>query len=503
MGEGRADVATLQIVADGTSRRSVADDDAFGSHRTLSSRGSGVTGEGCKFSFFSATEPKFSYTDLAMINPSDHVALGEEIARLAGRVNVANQRLLACIRQFDVSEGWHRQGALSCAHWLTWRIGIDPGAAREKVRVARALGGLPEIDRVFGEGRLSYAQVRAVTRIATPENEARVLEIALAATGAQLERICRGFRRATDADREHATDRRVRARALGDGLVRLEVVLSSDEAELVMSALTAGRKALSPGAAEAEDDATGWPSRSAGTGPCPAPGASAADVLVHMASGFLARGNGDAGLHPADGPRGEVVLHVDQDLVSQDRTIAATLADGTHVSAETLRRVACDGGLVVAVSDAQGNVLDVGRRTRSIPAAIRRAMMLRDRHCRFPGCANQAFLHGHHVHHWIHGGTTSLDNLLTLCSFHHRQVHEGGFELRFTKAGDVEAWSPDGKRLPAVPVVRPDPGVSEWIEGRWDSGDAGLPVSDGAFPMPMWDGEPVDYGACVDALLRA
>jgi len=452
---------------------------------------------------FLITELTFSYTDLIMINPSDHVALGEEIARLAGRVNVANQRLLACIRQFDVSEGWHRQGALSCAHWLTWRIGIDPGAAREKVRVARALGGLPEIDRVFGEGRLSYAQVRAVTRIATPENEARVLEIALAATGAQLERICRGFRRATDADREHATDRRVRARALGDGLVRLEVVLSSDEAELVMSALTAGRKALSPGAAEAEDDATGWPSRSAGTGPCPAPGASAADVLVHMASGFLARGNGDAGLHPADGPRGEVVLHVDQDLVSQDRTIAATLADGTHVSAETLRRVACDGGLVVAVSDAQGNVLDVGRRTRSIPAAIRRAMMLRDRHCRFPGCANQAFLHGHHVHHWIHGGTTSLDNLLTLCSFHHRQVHEGGFELRFTKAGDVEAWSPDGKRLPAVPVVRPDPGVSEWIEGRWDSGDAGLPVSDGAFPMPMWDGEPVDYGACVDALLRA
>ena len=101
-----------------------------------------------------------------MINSSDRVALGEEIARLAGRVNVANQRLPMCVRQFDASEGWHRQGAQSCAHWLTWRIGIDPGAAREKVRVARALGVLPAIDRVFGEGRLSYAQVRAVTRIA-------------------------------------------------------------------------------------------------------------------------------------------------------------------------------------------------------------------------------------------------------------------------------------------------------------------------------------------------
>ena len=287
--------------------------------------------------------------------------------------------------QFDAAEGWHRQGAQSCAHWLTWRIGIDPGAARERVRVARALAVLPAIDRVFGEGRLSYVQVRAVTRIATPENEARVLEIALAATGAQLERICRGFRRATEADREHAADRRVRARALGDGLVRLEVVLSSDEADLVMQALAAGRKTLSPGAAEAEDDVTASSARAAGSDPCPAPRATAADALVHMASGFLARGKGDAGADVTDGPRTEVVLHVDQDLVSHDHTIGATLVDGTHVSAETLRRVACDGGLVVAVSDAQGNVLDVGRRTRAIPAAIRRAMMLRDRHCRFPG----------------------------------------------------------------------------------------------------------------------
>jgi len=326
---------------------------------------------------------------------------------------------------------------------------------------------------------------------------------ALAATGAQLERICRGFRRATEADREHAADRRVRARALGDGLVRLEVVLSSDEADLVMQALAAGRRALSPGAGEHEDDVTAAPARHAGSGPRPAPRASAADVLVHIASGFVACGNDDAGPHLTDGPRAEVVLHVDQDLVSNDHTIGATLVDGTHVSAETLRRVACDGGLVVAVSDGQGNVLDVGRRARAIPAAIRRAMMVRDRHCRFPGCANRAFLHGHHVHHWMHGGATSLDNLLTLCAFHHRQVHEGGFELRFTNAGAVEAWAPDGKRLPAVPVVHPDPGVSEWIEGRWNSRDGGRPDSDGAFPMPMWDGEPVDYGAWVDALLRA
>lgn len=435
-------------------------------------------------------------------SPDDHVALGEEIARLAGRVNVATHRLLACVRMFDVSEGWHRQGAQSCAHWLTWRIGIDPGAAREKVRVARALGTLPAIDGVFGEGRLSYAQVRAVTRIATRENEHRVLEIALAATGAQLERICRGFRRATEADKEQAADRQVRARTLGDGLVKLEVVLSADEAELVMQALTAGRRALSGAARASEDDGQVARGRVGGAEPSPAPRATAADALVHMVSAFLAQEDHGAGASISDGARGEVVLHVDQDLVSDDRTLAATLGDGTRVSAETLRRVACDGGVVVAVSDPHGQVLDIGRRTRAIPAAIRRAMLLRDRHCRFPGCANRAFLHGHHVQHWMHGGRTSLDNLLTLCSFHHRQVHEGGFELRLTGSGDVEAWAPGGKRLAAVPAVQPEPGVFEWTDGGWDARDGGRPDGDGTFPLPMWDGEPVDYGACVDALIR-
>ena len=437
-----------------------------------------------------------------LASPDDHIALGEEIARLAGRVNVATHRLLACVRLFDVSEGWHRQGAQSCAHWLTWRIGIDPGAAREKVRVARALGTLPAIDRVFGEGRLSYAQVRAVTRIATPENEQRVLEIALAATGAQLERICRGFRRATEADKEHAAERQVRARTLGDGLVKLEVVLSADEAELVMQALTAGRRALSGASRASEDDGQAARGRVGGPEPFPAPRATAADALVHMVSAFLAQEDDGAGAPITDGPRGEVVLHVDQDLVSDDRTLAATLGDGTRVSAETLRRVACDGGVVVAVSETQGQILDIGRRTRAIPAAIRRAMLLRDRHCRFPGCANRAFLHGHHVQHWMHGGRTSLDNLLTLCSFHHRQVHEGGFELRLTNSGDVEAWAPSGNCLAAVPAVQPEPGVFEWTDGGWDAHDGGRPDSDGALPLPMWDGEPVDYSACVDALIR-
>jgi len=446
----------------------------------------------------------------------DDIALGEEIARLAARLNVASHRMLACVRAFDAAEGWHRQGAQSCAHWLTWRIGLNPGAAREKVRVARALGALPAIDRVFAEGRLSYAQIRAVTRIATPENEERVVDIALAATGAQLERICRGFRKATDADQVHAAERSVRARVLGDGLVRLEVVLAADEAELIMKAIGTARDHLSPqatagGAIRGADVAPGVPERSQVPGAsreARAPRASAADALVHLASTFVAhdtadrdRDGGAPGVASA-APPAEVVIHVGPELTAAaDGALVATLEDGTNVSAETLRRVACDGGVVVAATDPTGQVLDVGRRTRAIPSAIRRAMLMRDHHCRFPGCTNRSFLHGHHVIHWLHGGRTALTNLVTLCSFHHRQVHEGGFEISLTKDMQVKVWTPAGHPLPATPTLTPDPFTADWLTGQWDHRDGSPPTADGPVPPPLWDGEPVDYEACVDALL--
>src|SRR5512140_1520644 len=100
--------------------------------------------------------------------PSDPERLGDEIGRMAAQIDAATHRLLTCIRRFDESGEWARQGATSCAHWLNWRIGLDDGAAREKVRVARALGGLPRIDDALRRGVISYSKVRAMTRVATP-----------------------------------------------------------------------------------------------------------------------------------------------------------------------------------------------------------------------------------------------------------------------------------------------------------------------------------------------
>jgi hypothetical protein len=420
--------------------------------------------------------------------------LGDEIARLAARVNVVNHQLLAHIRRFDESEAWFRQGAMSCAHWLTWRIGLDRGAAREKVRVARALGSLPRIDAAFAAGRLSYSQVRAITRVATPENEQNILDVSLAATGAQLERICRGIRTATEPEKEMATERQVRARVLGSGLVKLELVVSADEADLVIQAIERARDVITPPKPAAVDGATDHTKPPAALRP------SAADALIHIASAALESGGGDLDTPAPD--RCQVVIHVDRTLTAPDATLSARLEDGTPVSAETLRRVCCDGGVVAAVVDQQGAILDVGRRTRAIPTAIRRALWIRDQGCRFPGCMNQRYVHGHHVQHWLHGGPTSLDNLVLLCSFHHRLLHEASFTLTRLPDGEVEVRTPQGALLPSHPTLTADPGIVEWAggEAEW-TGDPDEPEVDEWTTMPGWDGERMDLDWVVSSLV--
>src|SRR5262249_46520556 len=139
--------------------------------------------------------------------------LGDEIAELSAHLDAATARLLALIREFDARGGWNT-GFRSCAHWLSWRVGLDPGAARERVRVARALGTLPLLGQALGRGELSYAKVRALTRVATPETEARLLAVGRAGTAAHVERIVRGWRR---GDRK-AEAREAKQRHISPGL---------------------------------------------------------------------------------------------------------------------------------------------------------------------------------------------------------------------------------------------------------------------------------------------
>ena len=443
------------------------------------------------------------------------VALGDRIAELSARISAATWELLSLIRQFDERYGW--AGCTSCAEWLGWRTGLAPGAAREHVRVARALADLPKLSDAMRRGKVSYSKMRAVTRVATPETEDDLLNVALSGTAAHVEKIVRGWRR-VDRLAEQAEDRRrhetrsLRTWVDEDGMVVIRGRLSPEVGAVVRRALEAAcdqargaAAAVAPGAV-ADGDAA--PAAEAEAPSLAQRQADALGVIAECAlSGGLDRGTA--------GDRYQVVVHVDADALTEARDIpeapdvpagtsaTASLvpvrrgasqemravdirredrggpshrspepcpgppsaastptvrgqtvleeAGGIHISAETARRLACDAATVVMQHGSGGEVLDVGRRTRTISPALRRALHARDRRCRFPGCRNVR-VDAHHIRHWADGGATALDNLVLLCRRHHRAVHEGGFRVRLDAAGDVEFFRPDGRPLPEAPT---------------------------------------------------
>ena len=358
--------------------------------------------------------------------------LGDEIATLSAQVDVAIARLLTLIREFDDRQGW-RIGFRSCADWLAWRVGLDLGAARERVRVARALGGLPLLAAAIGRGEISYAKARAVTRVATRHTEARLLAIARTATAAQVERFVRGWRAEDpDADRREA-GRRHESHALHvhhdeTGMVVIHGRLDPEAGALFMRALEAAEDALYRQSKPVAPKA-------------PTPPQQRADALALVAEAAL-RHELDPG---APGERYQVVLHVDAPAES------AKLEDGTHVSAETSERLSCDASRTVMRHDAEGRAIEVGARTRTVPPAMRRALLHRDQVCRFPGCGLR-FVQAHHIRHWAHGGPTTLSNLVLLCRYHHRAVHEEGFHITRLENGILGFLRPDGQRLLEVPT---------------------------------------------------
>ena len=174
--------------------------------------------------------------------------LGDEIAELSAHLEAATAHLLDLIREFDAGNGWNT-GFRSCAHWLAWRVGLDLGAARERVRVARALGSLPRLTEALSRGELSYAKVRALTRVATPETEERLLAVGRAGTACHVERIVRGWRRVDQTAEARETTRRHTSRSLHvyqdeDGMVIVRGRLTPEAGAALMQALSAARESL-------------------------------------------------------------------------------------------------------------------------------------------------------------------------------------------------------------------------------------------------------------------
>ncbi len=481
--------------------------------------------------------------------------------------------LIEVIGAFDRAEGWGRQGALSCAHWLTWRIGLSPITAREKVRVARALPKLLLVAARFREGTLSYSKVRALTRVAEPATEALLIDIADATTASQLERVCGRHQAALSAAAAadnpvaRAHRRHLRAQFTDDGWYDLKVHLAPEEGAQLDAAIDAATERLRKEAGTPEDAGRNHPrpTRVDGLLHLLGAGSTPAEVVLHVSPGDLVKptkptkptkaaepskepsqesneGLADAVVvGPAGGEQSPVKREPapsrvaaseanrnqaspselpspdpcspppgtpsggasDHGAARQDsscgdlplasrhgscccasfavETLGATPPpcpsgdDGTQVSAEssaaavglleraevpvlraTARRLACDAAVVEMAGDADGNPLDVGRRTRKVPPALLRALRRRDEgRCRFPGCSHSRWLHAHHIEHWADGGATRLGNLVLLCSFHHALVHEGGFDLGLDEVGDIIVHDPLGRPIAAAPPLGP------------------------------------------------
>src|SRR5262245_39281667 len=185
--------------------------------------------------------------------------LGDEIAELSAHLDAATARLLDLIREFDARGGWSN-GFRSCAAWLSWRVGFAPGAVREHVRVARALGTLPLLAQAFGRGELSYSKVRELTRVAAPETEERLLAVGRGGTAEHVERIVRGWRRIDAKAEAQQAIRQHTARALHvypdeDGTVKIRGRLAPEVGALLLKALDAARESLYQRQREQEPDA--------------------------------------------------------------------------------------------------------------------------------------------------------------------------------------------------------------------------------------------------------
>jgi hypothetical protein len=376
-------------------------------------------------------------------NDVDHIeSLADAIVTLFAHVHAATYRLLVMIAEFDDLHGWEREGHKDCARWLAFRTGIELHAAREKVRAARALAGLPAISASMSRGELSFSKVRALTRVATPETEAELLELSRGATASQTERLVRGWKLGSRIDEDERERLRHDSRTFSvfvdeEGMYVVQGRLTPEVGAALMRAVEAASDALSDegrnqDAAHLRADAVGLLAERA------------------LAAGFAGE---DAPVSGTRAERYQVVLHVDPETLTTSGGLGRSeLEDGTRVTAETSQRVACDASVVELRQGKDGSVLDVGRKTRTISPALRRALEARDRGCRFPGCELR-FTDAHHVKHWGDGGRTSLENCVLLCRHHHRLVHEGGWRVAWWGVGKPVFFGPSG---------------GTFFDGRWE-----------------------------------
>lgn len=477
-------------------------------------------------------------TDLFPPQAWGNDAVEDAMVALYGQVSAAQCQWLCWVAANEASRGW--EGTPAMASVLGYRCGMPTREARRTVALARRLQEMPKIRTAFFEGKLCYAQVLAMARVATPEIEDELIHLARVATGPMLERALRKYRWLLVSHSEAAQNEAAllgrEARGLAysfdeEGFFHLSGTFCAEAGLVIEAALRQVAAELKEEAAALEhpDSPTEttqrpWEARQADallaicesvrdTERTARPGAARQEVVVHVDAALL------SGAEPQEEP-GEVAGESAGEEHGQEpgeearqepgeliREHARCELEGAEapLAPESARRITCDATVVAIVEDADGQPLSVGRRTRSIPGHIRTALQSRDQGCVFPGCGATRYVEGHHIVHWAKGGETSLSNLLSLCWAHHVLLHEGGYRIVVGEPGRFAFLRPDGSEVgarsddeedeegegkPEVTyvaqlgfAVEPKDTLCQYSGGRMNLGDviAGLYCQDGRF----------------------
>ena len=460
--------------------------------------------------FAAISPPADAAASPAELRPVPLERVEAQICELAGHLAAATCRFLVLLADFDARRGWASWEMGSCAQWLSWKCQMSSGTAREHVRVARALRDLPVIRARFAAGRLSYAKVRALTRIATAATEAGLAGLAGPMTANQLERFARAHRRVTRAgDAGARVRRRLAWRVEEDGSLSGTFRLPPLAGAVLLKALRAACADL------AGDPRAGVPAETPAAPDTSAVRTSSdlADGLVAVAESFLAgkvAGADDAEVY-------QVVVHAGAGVLTEPAAPAAAAAapagvsaetpaarervpgdpadparchveDGPAISVSTAQMIACTAALSWMTHGDAGAVLALGRRRRRPSSVIRRAARERDHgRCRYPGCESRR-VDLHHIQHWINGGRTDLENLISLCPWHHKAVHDRGYLITAPPGGGFAFYRPDGTPLPSSPPL-PGPGG-----GIGTAHDADITPDT---IIPPWYGERLDLNHAI------
>ena len=376
-------------------------------------------------------------------------AIEEVVGQMHGISNASMRVLLAGVVELDQREAWAADGARSMAMWLEMRQGLGHATAHQWVRVARGLVFCPTLAATFEAGHLSWDQlVAAIDLVAFGASAEDVVAVdAVGRSAAELERMAREARRVSREEAEARQRRRFfRTRRDGDG-TRFSGWLPDAEGEAADAALCrlAERQPTNPD-------------------PMPLyrhPDECMADAFSALCSASLAA--------DADPDRATVVVHVEAHALAGDNDALdlASLELGTVISMATAHRLACDGRCQVVVDDLFGRTVEIAKTTHAVPRWLRRRVLHRDGGCRWPGCGRTALLHAHHIKWWTRDrGLTEEGNLAALCPFHHRLVHEGGWEIEGDPLGRLRFTSPRGRVLEGGPPgLRDD--VRDELNLRW------------------------------------